>query len=147
MDNRTILNALKMMSIFMGMLGEKFRALAYENAIESLAGIENIETLTKQGTLTELEGVGSTIEKKVIELINTGKIKQLEQLKKKYPIDILSLIKLDGVGPKTIFRLYDELGVVDLTTLRQVCEEGKIAQLSRMGEKTQTNILKSLKSI
>jgi DNA polymerase (family 10) len=75
----------------------------------------------------------------------TGKIKHYEELKKKFPVDINGLISVEGIGPKTVKTLYRELDIKDINDLEKSAKEHKIASLFGFGEKTEKNILESIK--
>ncbi len=93
----------------------------------------------------EVPGVGESIAKKIEEYLKTGKIKYFEKLKKKTPIDMEKLNAIEGLGPKRIKALYQELNVENLRDLERVAKAGKIAPLFGFGSKTEKNILQGLK--
>jgi DNA polymerase (family 10) len=122
-----------------------FKIRAYERAATVISNLsEDIEDVWKQGKLEELPGVGEAISEKVGEYLKKGTLGYYEGLKKTIPFDVESLRKIPGLGPKTLMKLYKNLGVKDLATLEKAAREGKIAGIVGLGEKVQENILKSI---
>ncbi len=100
-----------------------------------------------RGGLSALEnipGVGISIAEKIEEFLKTGKIKYLEDLKKKWPVKIEEFMNIEGIGPKTVRHLYEELGVKNLNDLEKALKENKISSLEGFGDKSQEKILKSI---
>jgi DNA polymerase (family 10) len=106
-----------------------------------------LEQVMKEGKLREIPGIGEAISNKITELLNTGHLKAYEKLKSEFPQDILSLIQITGVGPKTAVRLYKELGVSSVEQLEQAIIEGQVAALYRLGDKTAENILHHIQTL
>ncbi|MDO8443039.1 MAG: DNA polymerase/3'-5' exonuclease PolX [bacterium] len=94
--------------------------------------------------LESIPGVGVSIAEKVEEFLKTGKIKYLEDLKKKWPVKIEEFMAIEGVGPKTVRHLYEKLGVKNLNDLELALKKNKISGLEGFGEKSQEKILKSI---
>ncbi|KKU84993.1 MAG: PHP domain protein [Parcubacteria group bacterium GW2011_GWA2_47_8b] len=125
-----------------------FKPRAYEKAaqtIESLA--EDAGDIYKKGGLKALEnipGIGVSIAEKIEELLKTGKCQEHELLKKKTPVDLANLTKVEGLGPKKIKVLYQKLKIKNIGDLEKAAKAGKIAALEGFGEKSEQNILKGL---
>ncbi|MCX6723882.1 MAG: DNA polymerase/3'-5' exonuclease PolX [Candidatus Staskawiczbacteria bacterium] len=94
--------------------------------------------------LQEIPGVGEGIAKAIEEYLKSGKIKSLEELKKKLPLKVDELLRVESLGPKKIKVLYRELGVKDLKDLGKAAKAHKISPLFGFGEKTEQNILQGL---
>jgi DNA polymerase (family 10) len=126
-----------------------FKPYAYERAAITLETLEeDVEDIYKKGGIKKLEeipGVGKSIAKKIEEYIKTGKIKYYEQFKKRLPLKLDELIRVEGMGPKKVKILYQKLGVRDLKTLEKAAKFHKIAPLFGFGEKTEKNILEGIK--
>jgi DNA polymerase (family 10) len=126
-----------------------FKPQAYEKAaivLESLA--ESVAQIYKKGetsALIAIPGIGKGIAKKIEEYLLTGKIKDYQELKKKFPVDIEGLMAVEGIGPKTIKKLYRELDIRNLNDLEKAIEEDKIVSLSGFDKKTEKNILESIR--
>lgn len=120
-----------------------YRAAAF--AIESLPKPVS-EIFAKGGTkaLEEIPGVGEAIAKKLEEIIKTGKLRSLEELRKSMPLDVEALNSVPGLGPKKLMVLYDKLAVATLADLKKAAEKHQIAPLPGFGEKSEQEILKAL---
>ena len=133
---------------YLEMQGVAFKPRAYEKVaqtIESLA--EPVSEIYKKGGLKAVEnipGVGISIAEKIEELLKTGKLKYYEDLKKKTPVDLASLSKIEGLGPKKIKVLYQKLKIKNLADLEKAAKAGKIGKLAGFGSKSEENILKGL---
>src|SRR3990172_9047370 len=127
---------------------EPFRPLAYGRAARAVQEIEEPVTgIYKEGgikALLEIPGVGASIAEKIAELIDTGRIAYYEELKRAAPIQMSDMTRIEGVGPKTVRKLYEELGVKTLTDLERAAKAGKIRAIPGFGEKTEENILKGI---
>jgi DNA polymerase (family 10) len=94
-----------------------FRARAYENAVEAIASYPGDLSRLSERELTAIDGVGSSTAKKIRKFFQKGTIGKLEELRAKYPAEFIALGRIPGIGPKTLLRLRDELGVTDVETL------------------------------
>ncbi len=94
--------------------------------------------------LMEIEGIGEGMAGRITEFVQTGRVREHEDLMTTIPPGLLQVTRIPGVGPKTAKLLWEKCGVVDLVTLREKIESGAVAGVPRMGEKTVANILKSL---
>ena len=127
--------------------GNRWQSLAYRKVSASIQTLgEDITDIYRRGKLREIDGVGDAIEKKIVQFIEHGTIDKYDDLKKKYPIDFLSLKKIQGLGPKKIFVLYSSLGVRNVEDLIKVIEDGKISGLPGFGSKSESNLQKSVKT-
>src|SRR5205085_12045230 len=88
--------------------------------------------------------VGAGIAERIGDLIATGHTPDLDALRAETPVDLLALTRLEGVGPKMVKLLYDELGVRTLPDLERAARAGQVRHLPHCGEKTEQKILKSL---
>ncbi len=125
-----------------------FKIRAYYKAVQVIENypieLENIYTKDGIAGLEEISGIGKGIAQKIEELIKTGKLVQLDELKKSMPSGILEILKIQGMGPKKTKLVYDKLKVSDIQELEKVAKEGKLRNLPGMGEKTEQNILKGI---
>ncbi|TSC59906.1 MAG: DNA polymerase X family [Parcubacteria group bacterium LiPW_15] len=133
---------------YLAMQGVAFKPRAYEKAAEAIHSLaEPVSEIYKKGGLKEVEkipGVGRSIGEKIEELILHGKIKEYEGLKKKTPVDLAELSSVEGLGPKSIKKLYAELGIKNLADLEKLARAGKIRTLPGFGEKAEAKILKGI---
>ena len=122
-----------------------FEARAYENAARAINALDgDIEQLTRSGKLKGTPGLGSTIVKRVEELVNTGHLAFYDELQASTPPVKLEMLRIQGVGPKKINAIYDQLHVTSIAELEQACHEDKVAHLPGFGKKTQDNILQGI---
>lgn len=151
MDNKEIADILKEIGIYLEMDNVPFKPRAYEKVAEVVASLsEPLSEIYKKGGLKALEkipGVGISIAEKIEEALKTGKIKFHEQLNKKFPIRLKDFQGIQGLGPKTLKTLYEELGVLGLRDLEKAVASGKIRNLKGFGEKSEENILKALEFV
>lgn len=128
--------------------GVSFKPYAYRKVAEVLSSLpEDVGEIYRGGgvkALRNVPGVGEGIAKAIEEYLKNGKIKHFEELKKKLPIKLEELLKVEGLGPKKIKVLYNELGVKNLKDLEKAVKKNKIAPLFGFGEKTEKNILQGL---
>jgi len=97
------------------------------NTITSLSySVEEVYRNDGLKGLMEIPSVGKAIASKIEEYLKTGKIQHLEDLRSRTPVNISDFYGLEGVGPKTIKILYDNLGVKDLSGLEKAVSEGKL---------------------
>ena len=121
------------------------RVLAYRNAAKAIreAGA-SVAEMTRAGTVTELPGVGKTIEEKLKTLLETGSIPSAEKLKAKYPPGLVEITRLPGLGPKRARKLFDELGIDSLDALKTAAEAQQLRALRGFGPKAEEGILHAL---
>ncbi len=125
-----------------------FEVRAYRNAALTIETMqEDIEGIYRKGgikALMELQGIGKTTAGHIEEYIKSGKIKKYEEYKKKYPIDFSSLMRIQGLGPKRAYRLYAELGVNDVASLKAAIAAGKVRNLSGFGKRSEEVLQKGI---
>jgi DNA polymerase (family 10) len=119
-----------------------FHVLAYRKAARTLTDLgADTETLDAEGKLEEVPGIGSGIAKKIHEYLSTGRMQKYDEALAGLPAGLFELLNIQGVGPKTVKQLYEELGVTTPAGLKQAIESGRFAQLPGMGKKKGANIL------
>jgi DNA polymerase (family X) len=124
-----------------------FRVRAYETAARAVDGHPESVAAMSASALTGLRGVGASTAKRIRELVDTGRIDRLEELRGTFPPEFVELTRVPGVGPKTAVMLRDELGVVSVDGLRSAVERQELRSLPGMGVKTEENIARSLKRL
>src|SRR5580692_4478030 len=121
------------------------RVVAYRNAAKAVRDASvSVSALAREGRATELPGVGAIIQEKVLALADTGEIPAAAKLRAKFPPGLVQVTRLPGLGPKRARRLYDELGIDSLDTLKQAAESHRIKDLKGFGAKAEESILASL---
>ena len=125
-----------------------FKPYAYKKASYVLEQLEeDVEGIYKRGGVKELEkisGVGKNIAEKIEEYLKTGKIKYYQDIKKKFPLNLGEILKVEGLGVKKAKVLFEKLKIKNLKDLEQKAKAGKIRTLEGFGIKTEENILKGI---
>jgi DNA polymerase (family 10) len=122
-----------------------FRVLAYRRAatrIRETAG--SVAELALAGRAKQLQGIGKTIEEKIVQVVEDGEMHALTKRKKIVPPEVVSFMRLPGLGPKTAARIWRELGVTTIEDLKRAAEREQLRTLSGLGAKTEERILKAL---
>lgn len=125
----------------------QFRIRAYRNAARTIKGLSRpVSDLLADGKdLSDYSGIGDDLAGKIETVAQKGTLSQLKKLRKKFPSGLLKMLELDQLGPKTVKRLHDELGLKTLKQLRKAAEDGSVAELEGLGEKSQKQILNEIK--
>ena len=146
MNNGEVAGVFQDISDLLELKGESlFKVRAYQKAVRSIEHLPvELSQLMAEGKLREVPGIGEAIEKKITELLTTGRLKYYEELRAEFPEGVISLLQVPGVGPKTAMRLSTELGVKSVEDLEKAIVDGRVAGLFRMGDKTAENILRGL---
>ncbi|MCC7550705.1 MAG: DNA polymerase/3'-5' exonuclease PolX [Methanobacterium sp.] len=145
MQNKKVASILHRVADYLEMDGVDFRTKAYRRAAHTIETLSvDIENISKEGKLEELPGIGKHIAEKIEEILDTGKLQYLEDLKDEYPLDLDSLMSVEGLGPKKIKLLFNELGIMNLDDLEREGKHHHIRRLKGMGVKTETKILQNL---
>jgi len=125
-----------------------FRCQAYHNAARAIEQLEeDLATVVREGRLGEVPFIGTTLREKITTLVTTGTLPFYEELRKKTPPGLFDMLRIQGLGPKRVKQLYDQLGIDTLDKLAQACENGQVAKLKGMGAKTQQKILEGIQSL
>jgi DNA polymerase (family X) len=145
MKNQLVAAILNQVADLMEIESVDFRTKAYRRAAHTVDTLsEDIGEIKNEGRLQELPGIGAKIAKKIDEIVETGKLEYLENLKKEFPVDYDALMAVEGLGPRSIKQLYNELGVKNLDDLEKNAKRHRIRRLKGMGEKTERKILVNL---
>jgi DNA polymerase (family 10) len=146
--NAEVAERLREMALFLDMTGVPFKPRAYEKAAEAIAVYDRpvAEVFAGGGAkaLGGLAGVGKGIAERVGEIVTTGTCRDLEALRQVTPVDVVALTAIDGVGPKMVKALYDDLDVRSIADLERAARAGQIRTLRRFGAKTEEKILKGI---
>lgn len=126
---------------------QSFRARAYENAINALGAYGNEVARMSKAELKAIDGVGASTADKIRELIETGKITKLEELRAKYPPAYIELSKIPGLGPKGLAKLHKELGVANVEDLRNAIAAHRLRELPGFGAKTEEKLARAIERL
>ncbi len=123
-----------------------FRVRAYRNASRVIAelGEPLYERVERGEEIVGIPGIGKDLSQKIGQMVITGRIAQLEELRAAMPPGLLDMLRLPGLGPKRVKILYDDLKVQDLTQLAEAARAGKIREIKGFGEKTEASILRGI---
>jgi len=148
MKNHEVAKILAEIGEYLDMQNVPFKPRAYEKVAGVVDGLEeDIAVTYERGgikALGEIPGVGVSIAEKIEEYLETGRIKYYEELKKKTPVDLSTLTQVEGLGPKKIKKLYEELRIKNLDDLEKAAKAGKIRKLESFGVTSEENILKGI---
>ncbi len=148
MTNQDLAKIFYEIAVYLYMEEISFKPQAYEKAAFSIETLsEDMESLYKKGGIRAIEnipGIGKSIAEKIIEYLETGKIKYHQGFKKKMPIDVQGLMAIEGVGPKIIRDLWKYLKIKNVEELEIAALAGKIRKLPNFREKTERNIIQGI---
>ncbi|TVP66258.1 MAG: DNA polymerase/3'-5' exonuclease PolX [Nitriliruptor sp.] len=117
-----------------------FRVRAYQNAERAVKGLSDDVAALSATELAKVKGIGKSIAGRIREYVETGTIGKLEQLRQQHPPEKLALLKVPGLGPKTVQLLDDVLQIRSVEELVTALEDGSLAELAGMGAKTIENL-------
>jgi len=127
---------------------DAFRIRSYENAAEAIESLDQPLSAIYQDekALLAIPGIGKSMAGHIRDIFTKGKLSTHEELLKKFHPSMLELLKIQGMGPKTIALIWDSFKVSDLEGVAKLAREGKLRGLPRMSEKTEQKILKAIES-
>lgn len=125
-----------------------FRVRAYREGARIFGKLsQRVADLIAEGKdLTEISGIGDDLAAKAEEIVDTGGLKQLEQLHKRLPADLSELLRIPGLGPKKVKILYEELDIKNLESLKKAAVSKAIRKLDGFGAKSEANILREIQN-
>jgi DNA polymerase (family X) len=124
-----------------------FRIAAYRRAAAQIRETPaSVARLALEGRAKELQGIGKTIEEKIVEVVHDGEIHALSKRKATVPEEVASFIHLPGLGPKTARRIWKELGITTVADLRAAAEAQQLRGLAGLGAKSEEKILAGLRA-
>jgi DNA polymerase (family 10) len=144
--NSDVAEQLELLADLLELEGEaSFRVLAYRRAatrIRETAG--SVAELALAGRAKELNGIGKTIEEKIVQVVQDGEMHALTKRKQIVPPEVVLFMRLPGLGPKTAARIWHELGVTTVDDLKLAAEAEQLRTLAGLGAKTEERVLKAL---
>ena len=149
MDRKDVARALSQVGNLLDLLGEEpFRAKVYANAARAVENLEDkLEVLIRRNKLIKVKGIGQGIAGQIKELLETGEMAYLEELKSEVPGELLEMLTIRGLGPKKLRRLHTELGNETLGELEYACLENRLLDLKGFGEKNQQRYLEGIATL
>ena len=122
-----------------------FRVLAYRRAAQRVRDTGGpVAQLALDGKAKELPGIGATIQDKIVQIVNTGEIEALAKRRKTIPPEVVDFLRIPGLGPKTVRKIWQDLGVSTLADLKAAARDQRLRTLPGLGAKVEENILKSV---
>ena len=149
MDRKQVVSALEETAVLLELQGENpFKIRAYSQAARTILGLEtDLAQMVETGEISQVKGIGKTMAAHVDELVKTGRLQYLEELKAAVPPGFLDLLKIQGLGPKKIKSLHDQLGVTTLGELEYACRENRLVSLKGFGSKSQAKVLEGIENL
>jgi len=146
MKNKEIADIFEKMADILEFKGEiPFKVNAYRKASRVINDLQqDIEELSQQGRLRDLPGIGDAMVKKINEYLETGKISKYEQIRQDVSPELMKLLNIQNLGPRTLALANKKLRVNNIDDLMRVIEDGSLAQLPGMGAKKVENIQKGI---
>ena len=148
-DNKTIADVLYETADLMEINGDDpFRIRSYRRAAEAIEGLPQQigDIVNEPKKLLDIPGIGKGMCANLQEMFAEGKLKLHQELLQKYRPSMLELLKIQGLGPKTIALLWSAHQICDIAGVEKLAREGKLAELPRMGEKAQQKILNAIEN-
>jgi DNA polymerase (family 10) len=149
MDNKTIATIFYETADLMEVAAEdSFRIRSYRRAAEALEALPQqvAEIYQDEKALLAIPGIGKSMAGHIREIFTKGKLSTHEQLLKKYQPSMLDLLKISGLGPKTIALIWDTFHICDVEGVHKLASEGKLRTLPRLSEKSEQKIIKAIES-
>ncbi|NIQ06349.1 MAG: DNA polymerase/3'-5' exonuclease PolX [Candidatus Korarchaeota archaeon] len=149
MLNKDIANIFNEIADLLELKGVEYKPRAYRRAARNIEAMkeETIKNYYETDRLTDIEGVGKSLAAKIHEIIETGSLGYLEQLRNDVPERLRDVMGVPGLGPKSAKKLYEELGISDLGALKAKAEAGDIRKVKGFGKKTEQQILKGIRML
>ncbi len=125
-----------------------YKTLAYRKAADSLINLgTDVNSIWREGDLTDIPGVGKAIAEKIDELLSTGKLEFLEKLESEVPPTLIDILNITDVGPKKASLFWREAGITNVQELEAAARAGELSQLPGMGEKSEAKIITGIEAL
>lgn len=149
MTNREIAALFEKVADMLAIRGDKFhRVLAYRKAGENIRALgRDLAVIADEGGLTDITGIGKTLAEKIVEMLTTGKLSFYERLSEDVPPTLVELLRVEGLGPKRVKVMYEQLGITTLDELTAAAQAGKLSELPRLGKKSEAKLLKAIEAL
>ena len=123
---------------------QSFRTRAYEKAIDAIAASPQEVADLSVEELKQIEGIGDSTARKITEFVANGSIGKVERLEERFPSSMIDLLKIPGLGPKTVLALQEHLGVVDVEGLEEALDKQLLRTMPGFGAKSEEKIARSI---
>jgi DNA polymerase (family 10) len=144
--NQDIAEQLELLADLLELDGEpSFRVIAYRRAATRIRETPGaVAQLALDGKAKELPGIGKTIEEKIVQIVDDGEMHALTKRKSLVPPEVVSFMRLPGLGPKSAARIWKQLGITTVADLKKAAEAEQLRTLSGFGARTEERILHAL---
>ncbi len=143
--NRQVADRLQFLGQLLEIQGEDpFKVRAYYRAAEQVTRLNRSLSGMTQEEIEEIQGIGERIAQKILEIRSTGTFHELEEQKARVPATLIELLNLDGVGPKTISRLWRQMGIQSISDLEKAARGHRIRALKGFGEKKEQDMRRAI---
>ena len=146
MKNKELADLFEKMADILEFKGENlFKINAYRRASRILGDLaQDIEEIAEQGDLKSIPGVGEGLAEKILEYLRSGKVSKFEEVRKGVGDELIAMMDIPGIGPKTLALIHKERAIRNLSQLEKAVEDGSLVGLSGMGEKKVENIKRGI---
>jgi DNA polymerase (family 10) len=122
-----------------------FKISAYRKASRIIGDLtQDIEEIAEGGKLKEVPGIGEGMAQKIVEYLKTGKVSKFEEVRKGISDELIAIMDIPGMGPKTLAMIHKEKGISSLSQLEKAVEDGSLVGLPGIGEKKVENIKRGI---
>jgi DNA polymerase (family X) len=144
--NPEVAEQLELLADLLELEGEpSFRVIAYRRAATRIRETPGgVAQMALDGTAKDLPGIGKTIEEKIVQIVDDGEIHALTKRKSLVPAEVVSFMRLPGLGPKSAARIWKQLGITTVADLKKAAEAEQLRTLSGFGARTEERILHAL---
>ena len=144
--NADVAEQLELLSDLLEIEGQPaFRVLAYRRAATRIRESGTpVAQLALDGKAKELQGIGATIQDKIVQIVDTGEIEALTKRRKTIPPEVVEFLNIPGLGPKTVRKIWQELGITTLAELKEAARAQRLRTLPGLGAKLEESVLKSV---
>jgi DNA polymerase (family X) len=145
MDNYQIADSFSLLAKLTDIHGENsFKAKSYATAAFTIEKLPVPLSETPHEKIFSIKGIGESTGKKIIELLQTGVLKALEEMIEKTPPGVMELLNIKGIGPKKISIIWKEMEIESVGELLYACKENRLKLYKGFGEKTQHNVIETI---
>src|SRR6185436_9549056 len=145
MDNYAIADNFSLLSKLMDIHGENsFKSKSYSIAAFNIEKLPIQLKETKPENIFSIKGIGESVGKKIVEMLETGKLGSLEEYIAKTPAGVVEMLNIKGLGPKKINTVWKEMGIESIGELLYACNENRLTMYKGFGAKTQQNVQEAI---
>jgi DNA polymerase (family 10) len=146
MKNKELADLFERMADILEFKGENpFKISAYRKASRILGDLtQDIEEISEKGELKNIPGIGEGMAEKIVEYLKTGKISKFEEVRKGVSDELIAIMDIPGMGPKTLSMIHKEKGIGNLSQMERAVEDGSLVGLPGIGEKKVENIKRGI---